>query len=191
MELKGDEYLKTTLQKRIVYYTVLIITALCFLKPLQDQMGDIWRFLDKSLYVEMRTARAKGIRFAAENTVYEDAIRYIQAHVREKEKIFVGNQRHDRILMSDIMFYFLSERDSATRYHQLDPGLATTKPKQDYIIDELEKNTVEYMVLASFDSREPNLSSVSSEVYILDEYIRTEFEPIKTFGQYEIWKRKK
>ena len=118
----------------------------------------------------------------------QQAIKYIQEHVATHEKIFVGNFRHDRIIFNDIMFYFLSERDSATMYHELHPGLVTTAEVQRHIIDEINNNHVRYIVLWAGNEGlwEPNESSRSSGEVALDEFIRQNYRHIQTLGPYAI-----
>ncbi len=119
------------------------------------------------------------------------AVEYIQSQVAEGESIFVGNSRHDTIGSNDALFYFLCERNCATRYHELHPGHATTLEVQEEIVSSLRKNSVAYaVVVAGFEGKESqNLSSVSSEVRLLDRYLKEHFHPVKRFGPYLILKR--
>jgi Dolichyl-phosphate-mannose-protein mannosyltransferase len=119
------------------------------------------------------------------------AVLFILQNTQPNERIFVGNTFHDKIFVNEPMFYFLAERHSATRYHELHPGVATTAPVQQEIVNDLEKYHVNYMVLSSqFEqAHEPNESSISSGVYILDDYIHSRFQPMMQYGPYMIWKR--
>ncbi len=120
------------------------------------------------------------------------AISYIKNRTSLSDRIFVGNSFHDRMILNDIAFYFLSDRDSATKYYELHPGLANTYDIQGQIVHELVNNHVNYIVLYSgFSGRtEPNKSSVSSGVFLLDKYIVGNYEPSAFFGKYEILQRK-
>lgn len=136
-----------------------------------------------------RLERARGIYvFQGQESYLEPAIRIIQANTRPDEFIFVGNSRHDRIFVNDIMFYFLCGRHSATKYHELHPGLATTRKVQLEIIEELKKKNVRFIVLWSGAENvlEPNESSISSGVDELSEFIRMNYAPIMYFGPYKI-----
>ncbi len=141
----------------------------------------------------MAIARARGIlarRDVAE--VEEKAVKYIQQHVPKDEKIFVCNLRHDIIHHNDIMFYFLSERTSATKYHELHAGVATTLPVQKQIIEELKRNAVNYIVILALPnliSTEANRSSESSGVLALDNFLRTNYTIVKRFSPYLIAKK--
>lgn len=118
----------------------------------------------------------------------EDAIDYIKAHTNENESIFVGNQRHDTILINDIGFYFLSARQSSTKYSELHPGVATTLPVQKSIVQSIELRSVKWIVLVQVpESTEPNASAISSHVTYLDEFILSNYSLVKEFGNYQIW----
>jgi hypothetical protein len=122
----------------------------------------------------------------------EQAVEFITMHTRGGESIFVGNRRHDLISINDVGFYFLSNRPSATKYHDLFPGVATTRSVQEEIVDDIKLKSVQWVVLVNVpESRESNASAVSSGVHVLDDFIRSAYAPIVKFGNYEIWKRVK
>jgi hypothetical protein len=118
----------------------------------------------------------------------EQTLEYIQAHAQAGEPIFVGNQRHDLISVNDISFYFLSDHPSATFYHELYPGVATTRAVQKVIASETQSKGVKWIVLVNTGrSYDPNASSVSSGVHYLDDYIHSKYVQVAVFGIYEIW----
>jgi hypothetical protein len=122
------------------------------------------------------------------------AIKYIQDKTEKKEKIFVGNLRHDKVVNSDVIFYFFSARDSATKYYELHPGLTNTQKIQKEIINDLSRKGVRYIVLWSGSESakciiEPNESSKSSGVRELDTFIKENYKIEKIFGPYLILKR--
>jgi len=145
--------------------------------------------------VNVNIERARCVRTVpSEAKTQELAVNYIQRHVPLNEKIFVCNAQHQNILINDIAFYFLSERHCAGKFHELHPGVATTLPVQEYIINELEKHSVNYIVVVTSPavvSKEPNKSSRYSGVAKLDNYIRTYFTAVERFGYYIIAKRRK
>ncbi len=127
------------------------------------------------------------------NTNMVAAVHFIDDNTSPQDKIYVGNATHDRIFINEPMFYFLAERDAATRYHELHPGVATTAPVQTEIAGDLEKYQVKYLVLTNAYERvrEPNQSAISSGVKILDNYIADHYVPVMQYGPYTIWKRRK
>ncbi len=116
------------------------------------------------------------------------AVKYVQDHVPPKGKIFVGAGRHDTLVFNDVLFYFLSERDSATRYHELHPGQITTRSVQQEIVEELQREHVEYVVLyvGADHYHEPNRSGISSHVTVLDDFLGSHYETVEEFGKYKL-----
>ncbi|MDA3843582.1 MAG: hypothetical protein PF588_04325 [Candidatus Kapabacteria bacterium] len=118
---------------------------------------------------------------------FDAMIHFIQSEIPEADKIYVGNYSHDRILLNDIMIYYISCMVSGTKYHELHPGVSTTETVQKEMIEEFKNNSVEYIVLCdNSEFLEPNKSSISSEVYLLDEFISENYSEIKSFGSYKI-----
>jgi hypothetical protein len=124
-------------------------------------------------------------------TCLEETVTFVEKAVAPHEKIFVGNGRHDRIFINNVMFYFLARRDCGTRYHELHPGIATTLEAQQEIIEELERSEVQWIVLwkASEGIHEPNDSARSSGVALLDDFLRKSFGPVQTCGDYTVYHR--
>ncbi|MBN1613128.1 MAG: glycosyltransferase family 39 protein [Deltaproteobacteria bacterium] len=116
------------------------------------------------------------------------AIHYIQQRTRENEYIYVGLNRHDKIIMNDIVIYFASKRLSATKWHQFDPGIQTTKEIQSEIISDLRLRTPRYVVLNSEwdELKEPNESALSSGVMLLDDFLKANYRLVASFGRLDI-----
>lgn len=149
-----------------------------------------WRKADPAP-VPLTLARARGL-YAAPSVVgpLEEAVRYVQTHVPAGEKIYVGVSRHDQIFANDVLFYFLSERDSATPYHELHPGQADTAAVQAGIIDDLKRHRVAYLVLdETTDDEEPS-DSHRVGAGDLDRYITRHYTPARQFGPFTILRRK-
>jgi hypothetical protein len=114
-------------------------------------------------------------------------------HLTEKgDKIYIGLTRHDRIFANDVMLYFLAERHSPTRYHELHPGLVNTEPVQREMIADIERSDVKVVVLTDMfeGAREPNESDLSSGVTLLDDYIEEHYRFAQQIGSYRILKRR-
>jgi len=99
------------------------------------------------------------------------AIQFIRQATAPTDTIYSGVGRHDRIFVNDVMFYFLVERHSVTRYHELHPGQATTLPVQEEIVAALGRNQTRYIVLSDMFNEvcEPNASCDSAGVTLLDD----------------------
>lgn len=116
------------------------------------------------------------------------AVRYIRRVTRPDERIFVGNPRHDKIFANDVMFYFLTGRHIATKYHDLHPGLVTTQAVQRQIVDDLRRNTVKYIIIVSRwePLKTPNKANKRSGAILLDDFIKRNYTEVESFGTYRI-----
>jgi hypothetical protein len=185
-------YLFWRVRNRTVKYFYILMLILLFITPLEKKAKTIYKcYFSKNTYW-FKYDKLKGICDRSDWAVsFEQAIDYIKRNVPKNEKIFVGNYYHDRVLLNDMMIYFLTERDACTKYHELHPGVTTTAKVQTEIVNDFIKNKVHYIVLC--DNREfleKNQSRISSRVFILDNYIHNNFVPIDIFGGYEIWRAK-
>lgn len=168
---------------------VLVLSVMFVARPLvakANLLSDTFRYNELGL-VPLSVPRGGGVRWETGPT-YDATIHYVRARTAPGEKIFVGNERHDRINVNDALFYFLAERHSATKYHELHPGLATTTAIQARIIADLEKHAVRWIILRrsdDFDEKSPR------EMGELDAFIRRHFRPIVMFGRYTVWNRER
>lgn len=115
---------------------------------------------------------------------------YIKKNTSKDDYIYVGVKNHDQFVFNDIIIYFFADRNYASRYHALNPGVQTTLKVQTKMINEFKKNSPRIIVLGTRTWNEPNPSSIDTRVDLLDNYISTNFELKKTFGVYEIWVKK-
>jgi hypothetical protein len=118
-------------------------------------------------------------------------IRYLRQHTRPGEPIFVGLPRHDRFVINDVLLYFAVERPSATHWYHFDPGLQTSLKIQQEMVAELKNARPAYVVIETFPARppEPNGSSVSSGVMLLDDELRRSYRSVAVFGGFDIMAR--
>lgn len=115
------------------------------------------------------------------------AILFLQSESTPADRIFVAVPRFDILHLSDIEIYFFSGRESATRWYDLHPGVQTTAPIQQEMIDELQRSQVRFIVRDNtIYPDEPNLSRFSSGVTLLGDYIRQNYEPQRSFGAIEV-----
>ncbi|WP_188512999.1 hypothetical protein [Blastomonas aquatica] len=123
------------------------------------------------------------------NADYIRTGRYIRAHSRESEKIFVGLNRHDKIFINPMILYHAADRLPGTHWHHFDPGLQTRADIQRQVIADLRRNRVRWVVRdSSFDDvAEPNASARSSGVGILDDFLAEQYRPVASSGKVQIW----
>jgi hypothetical protein len=112
--------------------------------------------------------------------------------------IFVGLNRHDVVITNDVISYFVLNRKSSTRYHELHPAVADTAAVQREIIGDLRDENVDMLILRYIFSDQhlervkkdfqKNLPHVGATV--LDEFIREHYVPVERFGSYTVWRQK-
>ena len=151
---------------------------------------------------ELAVARAKRIRVPlpscqgagplppSETQLYETAVQHVMRTVRPDEAIFVAQARHDRLTTTDNLFYFLSERRSATFFDKLHPGITTRADVQRVIIDDLERNHVACVVRWKHSGTDRNEVSVESGARLLDDFLREQFRVEADYGAVEILRRR-
>jgi len=115
------------------------------------------------------------------------ALAQIRALVPTSEAIFVALAESEALGINDILFYFLAERASATRFHELHPGLINQESVQEEIINALEARRVTYIVRHTLGDV---ASSPLAATATLDQYLRDQFRPIAHHGRYEVWQRR-
>jgi len=119
------------------------------------------------------------------------AISTITARTAPDEPIFVATSDNDRAFVNDLSAYFLARRKPATRWYTYDAGLHASAPVQAAIIGDLERTGTRYVLLSrAYEGvREPNLSSVSSGVTLLDDYLAARFRVVGVYGVYSVLER--
>jgi|SRR5215469_3987168 len=119
-------------------------------------------------------------------------IEFITSHTTPDQRLFVGLPRHDRIFANDNLIYYATQRLPATKWSQFDPFLVNSDRIQAQIVSELEATAPPYVVMDSEyeDVHEPNDSSKSSGVTLLDDYIRSKYRFLQAFGEMSVWERR-
>ena len=117
----------------------------------------------------------------------ENLASFLRKNSSNMDAIFSGVTNHDQFIINDVIVYFLSSMRYSTKYHELHPGVTTTLPIQNMIINELENSAPRFVVLTSGYWHEPNETTTDLKIDRLDQYIRNNFKLFKIFGKYEIW----
>lgn len=120
------------------------------------------------------------------------AANYVRQHATDAEYVFVGNTRHDTVLINDAALYFLIQRPIPMPWNEMHPGVVTTLAVQQRIVSSLEQKSVRWAVTVDMPlNREPNLGSVSSHVDLLDTYLATHYDTVFTSGRYKVALKKR
>jgi hypothetical protein len=144
----------------------------------------------RTMWCKTKNSLTRGFCFLPENDRIQ-TIEFIDSHTSKDQQLFVGLMKHDRIFANDNLIYFATQRLPATRWSHFDPDLQSRYDIQSQMTHEFEVNAPPYIVLDSeFDLvHEPNDSSKSSGVFLLDNYLRNKYQLTQTFGVMSIWKR--
>ena len=132
--------------------------------------------------IELDTPRSAGVHVDPEMRQYADLVRLVREKTRPGEAIFSGVQDHSRLVINDALLYFLADRPPADRFLALEPGISNTLRGQEEIVAALERKNVRVIVLADFPSDEPNQTSRSNGVNVLDAFIRANFHMERRIG---------
>lgn len=121
----------------------------------------------------------------------ELAAEYLIHHTLPTDRIHSATGRHDKILLNDVSLYFICQRLPASRWHQYDPGVQTTKDIQLEMIRDLEARNVQYVVQdESWDDKyEQNESQFSSGIHLFDDYLQANYANVASFDKIHVMKR--
>lgn len=101
-------------------------------------------------------------------------VSFLNAH-HKGERIYVGAENHDRMVVNAPAIYFLADVKCGTKYYSQDPGIVTTEKVQMEIINELLNNDIRVIVLSKSYWEEPNRSSQDLGINKLDQFIQSNF----------------
>ncbi len=116
---------------------------------------------------------------------------YVRGLTPHGGPVFVAVPRYDRVHVGDPLLNVILRRPNPTRYDVVQPGIVTRATVQREMIRELADTNV---VVVWHDPRatatEPNGSSRSSGVTVLQRYLAQRFRPVRRFGDYEVLRRR-
>ncbi|HWH82822.1 MAG TPA: hypothetical protein VNU71_11365 [Burkholderiaceae bacterium] len=134
--------------------------------------------------------RASHLHIPAQRSVelaeYPGLVAFVRDATSPEEAIYSGPADTSRLFWNDAALYFLAGRPAATRWIQMDPGLSNTADSQREIVAALERHRVRVVVLWAQWSNEPNRSSRSNDVHILDSFLQGNFVTARRFGDHEV-----
>lgn len=168
-------------------FTLLFIIIIFILNLLMFDRLKIYP-QQKSKFTKSDLAKSGHIMVPDSERQYIELVKFLQKNIKPREPILSTVLFHDKFFVNDTLLYFLSDTSSVTRYWQYDPGIQSSKDIQEYMVQELILGKPRYIVvwISGSYTNEPNLSSRSSGVHIVDEYIKSNYTATKQFGDYII-----
>ena len=135
---------------------------------------------------------ADGVRTApADAAALRALIPYVRARAPGGAPVLVAPPRYDRVRVGDPMLGVLLDRPNPTRYDVVQPGVVTTAKVQREMARDLRGTPVVVRWLSALArEREPNGSSRSSGVFVLDRAIARGYRPAARFGDYVVLLRR-
>jgi hypothetical protein len=176
------------LPSRILFALFIIFFSITLSKPVEvikRLMLTTNGYIVKNINPDFERVKHLNISTDMKNTVA-----YIKKNTSESDYIYAGVKNHDQFKINDVVIYFLSKRDSASRYILLNPGVQTTIKVQEEMVNEFKTKSPQLIVLSTRVRYEPNLSSIDTKVDLLDNYISSHYELKETYGLFEIWMKK-
>lgn len=155
---------------------------------LRAELGDI--FLSAKHIVRFDTPKTDGIFVERGRQSYAELVNYIHQNTNSGDLIYSGVKDHSRLFVNDAMLYFLVDRAPADRFLELEPGISNTHSGQQEIINALASKQVKLIVLSGIHSNEPNLTSKSNGITILDDFIRANYRHVRDFGSQAVFVHK-
>jgi hypothetical protein len=135
---------------------------------------------------------ADGVRTApADAAALRALLPYVRARAPGGAPVLVAPPRYDRVRVGDPMLGVLLDRPNPTRYDVVQPGVVTTAKVQREMARDLRGTPVVVRWLSALArEREPNGSSRSSGVFVLDRAIARGYRPAARFGDYVVLVRR-
>jgi hypothetical protein len=137
-------------------------------------------------------AAADGVKTdPADAAALHRLIPFVRARAPRGAAVLVAPPRYDRVRVGDPMLNVLLDRPNPTRYDVVQPGVVTTAKVQREMARDLHGTPVVVRWLSALArEREPNGSSRSSGVFVLDRAIARGYRPAARFGDYLVLVRR-
>jgi hypothetical protein len=155
-------------------------------------MQRIYIEYDKDDLVALGLPKVGGIGVRESDVdIFRGLAGFVKEHVPARERIYIGLNRHDALLISKPWLYFLFDRLPATRYHELHPGIVDTLDVQNEMIRDINEQGVNLVVLwkpfnvKAMDKWKGELAANLPKVgaTVLDEYLASNFTKVAQFGR--------
>jgi hypothetical protein len=178
--------LKSARLHMMFFVLFIIFFGITLSRPIMKKI----KFLPYNYKIEVVNPNIERAKYPLISEDYKKVVAYVKRSTLKDENIYVGVKNHDKFIFNDAIIYFLTERNCATKYHELNPGHTTTLKIQEEIIKELKNNDARLVVLAVRDRYEDNLSGIDMKIDVLDNYISAKYEFREKFGLFEIWMKR-
>ncbi|MFN0104377.1 MAG: hypothetical protein ACKV2U_20100 [Bryobacteraceae bacterium] len=121
------------------------------------------------------------------------ALHYVRERTGSTDPIFVGVQDHSRVFYNNLRLYWLAGRPIGTRVFQLETRVATEVAVQTKIIEDLERNGVNWIIIdcQPVPGDETFLAAAYVGSNLLDKYIASHYRENARYGQYAVLTRTK
>ena len=143
---------------------------------------------------ELRLPVADGVRVAkSQRDPLEQTVHWVQDHTGPGEPIYVATKRADLVTAGAPLLYVLADRPNPTRYDIAAPGVVTSAPVQQEIVDDLDRygvRTVIRWTAPESAAHEPNRAGRSSGVTLLDDYLARMYRRAARYGDYVLLQRR-
>lgn len=161
---------------KLNFYLIIIFLAF----PLKNKLSDLNTYYSNSSKIEL----AQSEIYLKNN--YAKEYSEILNHLKGKEFFSCGWQ-NDRIILNDVLIYFLVGYVPDFYYYELHPGITTESRAQERIISEIQ--SINYILALKNEFTEQNKSRKSSKIFLLDQYIKDNFNLELQTESYKIFKR--
>lgn len=145
-----------------------------FFRPVAPPEGSSWARVDRGEYLCRTESHARGL---------EDVIRRVRKLVPEGGKILTYDRR---MVANHIIFYFLAERDSCTRYHELSIGVTPDPGTHARVLKDCPVDEVPVVV----ETTRPDAPTETVPASVTERHVHDNYKRGKRFDRYIIWKRK-
>ncbi|MBI4698274.1 MAG: hypothetical protein HY758_05035 [Nitrospirae bacterium] len=166
----------------IIFFGITLYSPITLIKRRLSIPND---YIVKNVNPDYERVKHLGIR-----EDIRDTVEFIKKNTSKNDYIYVGVINHDKFNFNEPIIYFLSERDSASRYYILNTGFQTTAEVQEEMVNEFKRRPPRLALLLTRFRDEPNASRIDTKADILDNYISSNYELRETYGIYEIWMKR-
>lgn len=135
---------------------------------------------------------ANSCEYAHEPDDEIQAAEFVRRRTAPSDLIFVGVHNHSGSFVNRVRAYWLSERLPGVSYFHLDSGIVSKERVQLEIIDELQRNSVDWAILydTAGSCYEDVFTNLRPSSRVLDNFLEAHFENEVRFGRFSVLRRK-